>query len=232
MSIPIGSVPMLQSSGVPKPCLPPGWSCHVSRSVPGRCYYFNKGTGDKTWELSELLPSGHTEARLSALHHPQSWQTKPPQQSAFPDISSSLVGKDVASMGVSELEALLAKQKSKLKEMVGRGPNLQEVPAPDQSSSRVDQFEDRCSVGLIESSGEEWTGGHVDVLGKKNTIDRMVATSGGSFCDDAMEKVVLQKDTIDEGECKGWSRKTIFDLKSYVQHEGANFSCTLCDSTF
>jgi len=44
----------------PKPSLPHGWSCHVSKSVPGKCYYFNRFTGAKTWDLGELLP-GHSD---------------------------------------------------------------------------------------------------------------------------------------------------------------------------
>jgi len=60
-----GPPPKGSSAASTKPPLPPGWSCHVSKSVPGRCYYFNKFTGAKTWELGELLP-GHSD------HHPSS----------------------------------------------------------------------------------------------------------------------------------------------------------------
>ena len=54
------SVPsvVLQPTPVPKPSLPPGWSCHVSKST-GMNYYFNRFTGAKTWELSDILP-GHS----------------------------------------------------------------------------------------------------------------------------------------------------------------------------
>jgi len=70
MSVPSGSVQKPLAAGVTKPSLPHGWSCHVSKSIPGKCYYFNRFTGEKTWELGELLP-GHaatsTPVQVSSL---------------------------------------------------------------------------------------------------------------------------------------------------------------------
>ena len=48
-----------------KPPLPPGWSCHLSKSMPGHCYYFNRFTGARTWDLGEVLP-GHSEQPLKS----------------------------------------------------------------------------------------------------------------------------------------------------------------------
>jgi len=47
---------MSRNVAAAKPPLPYGWSCHVSKSVPDRCYYFNRFTGANTWDLSELIP--------------------------------------------------------------------------------------------------------------------------------------------------------------------------------
>jgi hypothetical protein len=66
MSLPPGSVRRPPPARVSKPSLPPGWSCHVSKSVPGKCYYFNRFTGAKTWELGELLP-GHSDNPATAV---------------------------------------------------------------------------------------------------------------------------------------------------------------------
>ena len=49
------SIMKVGAGGNSKPPLPPGWSCHVSNSCPGRVYYFNKKTGDKTWNLEDLM---------------------------------------------------------------------------------------------------------------------------------------------------------------------------------
>jgi len=73
MSIPPVSVQRPPPAGVTKPFLPPGWSCHVSKSVPGKCYYFNRFTGAKTWELGELLP-GHSDNPTPAVPVPGSAQ--------------------------------------------------------------------------------------------------------------------------------------------------------------
>ena len=60
------------SQVVSKPSLPFGWSCHVSKSVPGRCYYFNRFTNAKTWDLGELLPGHSDHASLDTAALPQS----------------------------------------------------------------------------------------------------------------------------------------------------------------
>lgn len=38
----------------PKPCLPHGWTVHVSKKYPDKVYYFNAFTGDATWECPAL----------------------------------------------------------------------------------------------------------------------------------------------------------------------------------
>ena len=50
---------------LPKPPLPPGWSCHLSKST-GMMYYFNRFTGAKTWDIGELIP-GHSDRPTQAL---------------------------------------------------------------------------------------------------------------------------------------------------------------------
>ena len=37
-----------------KPTLPKGWSEIHSKSRPGKVYYLNKATGQKTWKLNEV----------------------------------------------------------------------------------------------------------------------------------------------------------------------------------
>ena len=36
--------------------LPPGWSCHISKST-GKNYYFNNQTGASVWDIKELPPT-------------------------------------------------------------------------------------------------------------------------------------------------------------------------------
>eukprot|EP00092_Neocalanus_flemingeri_P053477 GFUD01062854.1.p1 GENE.GFUD01062854.1~~GFUD01062854.1.p1 ORF type:complete len:205 (-),score=46.24 GFUD01062854.1:132-746(-) len=180
MSVPSGSA-QTPVSLVPKPSLPSGWSCHVSKSVPGKCYYFNRFTGAKTWELGELLP-GHSDTSAPApgsAPHPitegdtqhrqyQAVHRQPDhqldqtiayqvhQQLSHQQPQNIALDADVASLGVVELEALLVEQKRKLQEMAGN-PIMN--PAPGQSvscsSTLVNRSVDSSSTesGFVEEDG-------------------------------------------------------------------------------
>ena len=39
------------------PPLPRGWSQHESTKIPGKLYYFNKGTGVTTWDIRDIISS-------------------------------------------------------------------------------------------------------------------------------------------------------------------------------
>ena len=90
MSTLIGSANQ-PTSNTAKPPLPHGWSCHLSKSIPNRCYYFNRFSGDTTWDLGELLPetvnkpsTTITSENAQSMSTPQRDQQKPNVYSSWP----------------------------------------------------------------------------------------------------------------------------------------------------
>jgi len=198
---------MSDSTGpvVPKPTLPHGWSCHLSKSVPGISYYFNRFTGAKTWDISELIP-GHSDRPAQALvagsaeqlifvrdqqprpaapntsqqssgshqiyrqqqpvqppthlrhpslmqgHHQQPRRPRlagPPLDTVAGSLSSEFLGDEMTSLGVAELEAMLAEKKRKLEEMARR--QFSSVNCSADSSS--------VESGFVSLVGREEEGG-------------------------------------------------------------------------
>jgi len=215
---------MSDSTGpvVPKPTLPHGWSCHLSKSVPGISYYFNRFTGAKTWDIGEIIP-GHSDRPAQALvagsaeqsifvrdqqqrpaapnthqlssgshqMYRQQHPVQPPTHRRHPSLqghnqharrprlagppldpvagcsNSEFLGDEMTSLGVAELEALLAEKKRKLEEMARR--HLSNVNCSADSSS--------VESGFVSLVGREDEGG----LGKDMSDRQKELTERGGL---------------------------------------------------
>ena len=79
--------------------LPKGWTKHKSSSRPGHSYYFNKITGEKTWDLSDVLQSKEKEEVIRSMND----TNKKKSEKAFRCFSGEK-GKSVSSSECSKLE--------------------------------------------------------------------------------------------------------------------------------
>ena len=92
MSTLIGSANQ-PTSNTAKPPLPHGWSCHLSKSIPNRCYYFNRFSGDTTWELGELLPETVNKPSTTITSENAQSMSTPQRDQQKPHVSSSCTEK-------------------------------------------------------------------------------------------------------------------------------------------
>ena len=107
------------------PPLPPDWSEHPSSSHPGHVYYYNKYTGDKTWDREQLVAMGGNKETVADRV------------------------KVVSSLGIEELEKLLEEKKRAKKSVVEKDGRVKGIKREAEREG-VEQLGEKRKVDAVD----------------------------------------------------------------------------------